>query len=76
MAYIESYTCDQCGTQKKDTNHWWVMSIGLGNAHLMLWDQTNEDFLNGNTALHLCGEACVQKKVSEFMGGKSCATVR
>jgi hypothetical protein len=72
---VDTYACDVCQTIKKDTNHWWLMWIdghddasfcGLPAMHAAPWN------LRGlaTAEFHLCGEACVQKKVAEFLSIK------
>ena len=61
---ITDYTCDICGTQKKKTNHWWILARGSNSLKIL-------PFRNGNTKLEpqrllyfLCGEFCLFKKMS------------
>ena len=71
MATLNTFICDVCGMQKKDTNHWWLLFIHADSIGLFKWEaQSKED------ALHLCSESCAVKKISEFMGGKSCVTAK
>jgi hypothetical protein len=72
---VDTYACDVCQTQKKDTNHWWLMWIRevdeprfeVPAMELTPWNTSALD----KAAIHLCGEACVAKKVSEFLNAKS-----
>lgn len=60
----EAITCDLCGTERKQTNHWFVA-----------YDQEGEVRVSGLNSLnrqrpgimHLCGQACVHKLLDEFM---------
>jgi hypothetical protein len=61
MAKLTSWTCDVCGVQKHEMNHWFVYHVGK-TFELGCWDEAEE--LWG----HLCGEQCVLKKVAEVMG--------
>ncbi len=62
----ESFTCDVCGTVKGPANHWWLFGIEGGRfAVFGPWDSRISD-----SELHICGEACATKKLSEFMGRK------
>ena len=57
-------TCDVCGEEKEQTNHWFVA-----------WEQEGEFRISGLTqansqetaAKHLCGENCVHKLLDEFL---------
>ena len=65
------FQCDMCGALKKDSNHWYVAnilrSVG-GTAHSFIvgeWDSGES-----GTEMHLCGRACVLRKMEEWMGGE------
>lgn len=60
---IETFKCDICGAQKGATNHWWKIDAGRSLILVPI-----EDDYQAAGMLHLCGEACVQRKVAEFMG--------
>jgi hypothetical protein len=61
----EIFTCDVCGAEKKEANHWWMAQISSRQFLLWPWDTGARD----KGILHLCGEACVLKRLSEFLGG-------
>lgn len=60
----QAISCDVCGAEKKQTNHWFVA-----------YDQSDElrvCAFNSRTRLksgskHLCGQACLHKLVDEFI---------
>lgn len=61
MAEKKTYTCDVCGAERHEANHW----FGIGQAGDILHISP---FITGRSACwHVCGEACVMKKVSEFL---------
>lgn len=66
MARRESFTCDICGKEKQDVNHWFVFNDAaysgdeLGIA-VFQWHEP----LSGYQ--HLCGQECVIKAVSKWM---------
>ncbi len=62
----ESFTCDVCGAVKGRTNHWWKMDDDYPTLQIVPWNIEPE----GERFLHICGEACATKKLSEFMGRK------
>ncbi len=68
MAELTQYKCDVCGAVKGEANHWYKMRV-LDALHIYRWDFGGEggSDLSGQR-LHLCGQACVLKKVNEFMG--------
>ncbi len=57
-------SCDVCGEEKEQTNHWYVA-----------YDQGGEFRVSGLTpsgsqdpaAKHLCGESCVHKLLEQFL---------
>jgi hypothetical protein len=57
----EIYTCDVCGTQKKESNHWFVL---FSPFYLSTW--TNEA-QNVEDAVHICSSQCAHKKLEEFL---------
>lgn len=65
MARIVTYTCDNCGAVKKETNHWFVGSVN-GSFDITPWNDTDANSYQG--ILHLCGDACVLARVQEFLG--------
>jgi hypothetical protein len=68
MAIVTQYKCDGCGTEKKEANHWWVIAVEGGVLHLISLDRAGTRKWDGFEIL--CGQECVSKKVSEFMGAK------
>lgn len=69
--------CDRCPATKKEANHWFIAFrvnqvqdelVGIsGGLTIVRW---NEQLARHEKAIHLCGESCVQKTLSEFTGGK------
>ena len=68
--------CDGCGATKGTVNHWWMVAEKLmhpangdnppvAGIVVIPWD---ERFVK--QVKHYCGQACIQKAVSEFMGAK------
>ena len=56
--------CDECGTQKKETNHWfagffWAVGVGIS---IRPFTETEPD-----TSKFLCGENCVLSFVSKSL---------
>jgi hypothetical protein len=70
MKTTPGFECDVCGTPKRDTNHWWkgYLVPRQGSLHpagllIVAWDVVVES----DAAMHLCGELCATKKLSEVM---------
>lgn len=68
MPVFKSYQCDGCGAEKREANHWWVIAVEAGVLHLVPLDRAGTHKWDGFEIL--CGQECVSKKVSEFMGAK------
>jgi hypothetical protein len=57
-------SCDICGAEKKQTNHWFVACEQNGELRIGGW---NSRFCKKAGAQHLCGQTCLHKLVDEFM---------
>jgi hypothetical protein len=60
----EAITCDLCGTERKQTNHWFVAYDQEGEVRVSGLNSLNRQRPG---VMHLCGQACVHKLVDEFM---------
>lgn len=63
MSSMSTYLCDVCGKQKESSNHWWIAYVD-GGFGLWSWDK---GFPDKSSAIHLCGEGCAVKMMSEWM---------
>ena len=57
-------TCNICGSQKRQTNHWFVAYQETGELRISGWNSLRQ--LSPETK-HLCGEACAHKLISQFL---------
>lgn len=60
----QAITCDICGSEKRQTNHWFVAHEQGEELRLAGWNSRNR--LKPGTK-HLCGQTCLHKLVDEFM---------
>jgi hypothetical protein len=60
----QAISCDICGSEKKQTNHWFVAYDQGGELRISGWSSRNR--LRPGTK-HLCGQTCLHKLVDEFM---------
>ena len=60
----QAISCDICGTEKKQTNHWFVASESGGELRVSGWNSRNR--LRPGSK-HLCGQTCLHKLVDDFM---------
>ena len=64
MVIRQAVTCDICGTDKKQTNHWFVALDTGGELKLGDWSSPH---CQSPGAKHLCGNTCLHKLVDDFM---------
>ncbi len=57
-------SCDICGEEKEQTNHWFVAYDEGGEFRVSGLTPSNSLDL---VAKHLCGESCVHKLLEEFL---------
>jgi hypothetical protein len=57
-------SCDICGEEKEQTNHWFVAYDQGGEFRISGLTPTNSQDV---AAKHLCGESCVHKLLDEFL---------
>jgi hypothetical protein len=60
----QAISCDICGAEKKQTNHWFVAYEQGGELRVSGWSSRNR--LRAGSK-HLCGQACMHKLADEFM---------
>jgi hypothetical protein len=59
----QAISCDICGAEKKQTNHWFVAYNQAGELRVSGWNSRNR--LRAESK-HLCGQTCLHKLVDEF----------
>ena len=60
----QAISCDICGSEKRQTNHWFVAYELGGELRMSGWSSRHR--LRPGTK-HLCGQTCLHKLVDEFM---------
>lgn len=60
----QAISCDICGAEKRQTNHWFVAYEQAGELRVSGWNSRNRLRTNSK---HLCGQACLHKLADEFM---------
>jgi len=60
----QAISCDICGSEKRQTNHWFVAYDQGGELRVAGWSSRNR--LRPGSK-HLCGQTCLHKLVDEFM---------
>ena len=69
----QAISCDVCGTEKKQTNHWFVAREVADELRLSGWNSRNRSRAGSK---HLCGQTCLHKLVDEFMARSIAARVQ
>jgi hypothetical protein len=66
MARKETVTCDVCGAERKEVNHWFVLAFSPehGSVSVFPWDRATYYIKDGK---HVCGQACAHKLLDEFL---------
>lgn len=64
----QAISCDICGSEKKQTNHWFVAYERNGELRLSGWQSKHA--LRPKVK-HLCGQKCVHRLMDEFMASVS-----
>ncbi len=62
----QAISCDICGAEKKQTNHWFVAYTHGGELRVSGWSAQRR--LRAGTK-HLCGQTCLNKLLDEFIAG-------
>jgi len=60
----QAISCDICGAEKKQTNHWFVAYTHAGELRVSGWKAAGR---MRSGAKHLCGQTCLHKLVDEFI---------
>jgi hypothetical protein len=60
----QAISCDICGAEKKQTNHWFVACEVGDELRVCGWSSRNR-LRTGSK--HLCGQACLHKLADDFM---------
>jgi hypothetical protein len=60
----QAISCDICGAEKRQTNHWFVAYEHGDELRLCGW---NSRYRKRPGSMHLCGQKCLHKLVDDFM---------
>ena len=61
-------TCDVCGTQKKETNHWFF-AVSSAKAFQVRTADSAFSIRKPAVKRNICGEACSHKALSQWLQG-------
>jgi hypothetical protein len=60
----QAISCDICGTEMQNPNHWFVVYDGAAEFRMTRWNTRTR---LRPEARHLCGQTCLHKLVDDFM---------
>ncbi len=60
----QAISCDICGAEKRQTNHWFVAYEQAGELRVCSWSARKRQRTGTK---HLCGQACMHKLADDFM---------
>lgn len=66
----QAISCDVCGAEKRQTNHWFVAFRHGGELRVAGWSASNR--LRAGSK-HLCGQTCLHKLLDEFIASTMAA---
>ena len=69
MSQSNVITCDVCGRQKQETNHWFV---AIHDSHdeamgICFGPHDDEEYSPSSVVEHICGQACAHTRLSQFL---------
>jgi len=64
----QAISCDVCGAQKRQANHWFIAYKHAGELRVSSWNSLH---LMCPGTKHLCGETCVHKLIGEFLANSA-----
>ena len=67
MAITTVITCDECGKQKGEVNHWFS-GYKEGNCYFGITKRIVDD--DESTRTHLCGRECLMKAINKWLEEK------
>jgi hypothetical protein len=68
----QAISCDICGAEKKQTNHWFVAYTHSGELRVSGWGVQGRVRAGSK---HLCGQTCLHKLVDEFIAAGASSRV-
>jgi len=58
-------TCDECGTERKESNHWFSLSAAVTMPKLSTFDEADQ-MLESPFRLDCCGQRCVMSAIQRW----------
>jgi hypothetical protein len=74
MAQIQTVSCDNCGKQKQETNHWWLLDSNIKTKSMFIYPfEETRKFSERENYIHLsaCGLECLGILESKIKEGRN-----
>ena len=72
-----SYSCDICGVERKEANHWFMATKDAACLSIESWNAAEiENRLDDEDAIHLCGQVCAHKLLDRFLTESSVTSTK
>ena len=65
-----SIVCDQCGTIKGESNHWWSIGMSEGESADFVIRPGSITGTSADTSLDCCSEECAHRLLGKWMRGE------
>ena len=70
MSRQTSITCDQCGLQKKESNHWWMLFSLIKAVQITIIPFTEGVPSGADVEYDACSEECAHRLLGKWMRGE------
>ena len=68
MTIRRIFNCDQCGAERKEANHWFVVRMTALGLYFNTWAWAEQEgLLEDSLTTHLCGQQCAHKLLDQFL---------
>lgn len=64
-------TCDECGRERTETNHWFSIINGDLRPLFVKYEEARMDVLSERFRYDLCGRECAQQALERWLSGGS-----
>ena len=64
MSVVQKFTCEICGTEKRDSHHWFLAELAGESLTIRPWSEVRA---RGESGRHFCGEAHLQQFITRFL---------
>ena len=66
MSIHQVFKCNECGAERKEANHWFIVTIFSNQICIYKWEKAPELIVESIDAQHLCGRACLSSTLNRW----------